>query len=145
MDWRVTTLIWIVRLVGLGLLVYVIHPTAGMLSFLWRELTTPPPQPNRSPFVPDPWNFADWMNYAIQAIPTVTLLLLALHLLLGGRWLIRRMLRGLDGSCPACGHQLPDGTATRCIECGFRFAQPRFAPPPPKPAPDAGPPKEPTP
>lgn len=130
MDWRASTLIWITRLVGLGLLIYVIEPSAKVLSFLWRSLTTSPPTTGNPFSAPKPWGFAEWMGYAIEVFPTVALLLLALHLMLGGRWLLRRMLRGLDGSCPACGHQLPDNGANRCTECGFRFAPRPLAPSP---------------
>ncbi|QKK09000.1 MAG: hypothetical protein HND58_13070 [Planctomycetota bacterium] len=67
-----------------------------------------------------PWDFVDWGFFLFGQLPPVLLFLFGLYCLLGGRWLLRRMLRGLDGTCPGCGHPLPD-SGTRCTECGLRY------------------------
>ncbi len=43
---------------------------------------------------------------------------IGLYTLLGGRWLINRILRGLDASCPSCGYSLRGVNSERCPECG---------------------------
>ena len=111
MDSFAKALVLVARLAGLGLFVYIMSPVRALVGEAWdlqhigglRPLTV--------------------VGVAVRAVPTIVLLALALHLTLGGRWLIVRMLRGLDGTCPACGQPLPD-QGTRCTECGFRFKRP---------------------
>jgi len=46
------------------------------------------------------------------------LLILGLYLFLSGRWVINRILRGLDGTCPHCGYDITATKGPRCPECG---------------------------
>jgi hypothetical protein len=138
MDWRVATLVWITRLTGLGLVVYFLRPVLLFAATLVGYVRTPP----MNGFAPTgtAWSPLQWVEHLLPALASVVLLALGLHMLLGGRWLLRRMLRGLDGSCPACGHPWPDAGAVRCPECGFgamvvvrrervaRSGEPRSAP-----------------
>ncbi|HZW09106.1 MAG TPA: hypothetical protein VFF69_04310 [Phycisphaerales bacterium] len=108
MDWRAGTLILVTRLVGLGLLIAAIEVTT-----LWiRDILTGVLYVQGS----------TWRSVAYAGLERVhgpLMLLLGAYLVLGGRGILRRMLRGLDGGCPACGHPWPDAGAARCPECGF--------------------------
>lgn len=116
MDWRVGTLILVTRLAGLGLLIAAIEITT-----LWiRDILTDVLYVQGS----------TWRSVAYAGLERVhgpLMLLLGTYLVLGGRAIRRRMLRGLDGSCPACGHPWPDAGAVRCPECGFGVAVVRRA------------------
>lgn len=116
MNWRAATLIWIARLTGLGLTVYFLAPLGRLFEQLLGYVR---PQVSQSMRAWRPSDVFGWLDFLLESLPTIVLFLLGLHLLLGGRWLIRRMLHGLDGTCPACGHPLPD-EGPRCTECGFR-------------------------
>jgi len=115
MDSYAKALVLVARLTGLGLFISVIRPADVLLGDVWQ------------------WQYQDQFTlgmvfgFLVRWLPTIVLLVLALHLMLGGRWLIRRLLRGLDGTCPACGHAPPE-RGCRCPECGFRvFVRDRHA------------------
>lgn len=109
MDGHAKTLVLVARLAGLGLLLYIVRwPLGALIDESWglqfvRGL-----------------RLGSVVGVIVKAVPVLLLLALAVHLTFGGRWLIARMLRGLDGSCPACGHAPPE-RGERCTECGFRF------------------------
>ena len=112
MDRYAKTLILVARLSGLVLSIYVMRPISALLGqeislFRVRDSTFG-------------WVLSNTLWNLLEFLPSLILLALALHLMLGGRWLIRRMLRGLDNTCPACAHPFPD-EGRRCTECGFRF------------------------
>ncbi|MCC7387543.1 MAG: hypothetical protein IT431_02115 [Phycisphaerales bacterium] len=109
MDRYAKTLVLIARLSGLGLFIYTAIGAQGFVAELWGLQFNPQ------------LSLSMVLGYLVVAAPWLVLLALSLHLVLGGRWLIARMLRGLDGSCPACGHALPE-RGRRCPECGYRFA-----------------------
>lgn len=48
---------------------------------------------------------------------------LGLYLLLGGRWVVRLITRGLGvpGMCPRCGYDVRGLDTARCPECGARL------------------------
>jgi len=117
-DWRVVTLIWISRLTGLGLVIYFLKPSHAAISSVFLKVKEPTVMFRGT--AQTPWDVLDWCLFLFGQLPPVLLFLFGLYCLLGGRWLLRRMLRGLDGTCPACGHPLPDNSA-RCTECGLRF------------------------
>ena len=48
----------------------------------------------------------------------VAVLAFGLYLLFDGRWVIGRILRGLDGTCPKCGYDLKGVKGGVCPECG---------------------------
>lgn len=52
------------------------------------------------------------------------LFMLGLYLFLSGRWVIGRLLRGLDGTCPRCGYDTTAVTGPRCPECGTSLPKP---------------------
>lgn len=43
---------------------------------------------------------------------------LGLYLLFGGKWLVRKSLKGLAGQCVMCGYAIEGNLADRCPECG---------------------------
>src|SRR5262245_61134316 len=49
---------------------------------------------------------------------------LGLYLLLEGRWVIGRIVRGLEGTCPRCGYDITGNQSGRCPECGTKLPEP---------------------
>jgi hypothetical protein len=54
----------------------------------------------------------------LSRVGWLALFAIGLYLFLDGRWAIRRMLRGLDGSCANCGYDLRGVAGAVCPECG---------------------------
>lgn len=67
----------------------------------------------------------------LREIQSLSMFAIGLYLLFGGKWLIRRCLRGLGNQCVMCGYptsQIKDG---RCPECGTRIESDPATPPAP--------------
>lgn len=67
--------------------------------------------------------------YLGNLIAPVVQFALGLYLLLGGKWLMRHCLRGIDTICPYCAYDISAVASDTCPECGFRFRIPTLEPP----------------
>lgn len=56
----------------------------------------------------------------LNRVGWLALLPIGMYLLMDGRWVIRRALRGLDGTCPGCGYDARGVQGGKCPECGIR-------------------------
>src|SRR5262245_61382417 len=59
-------------------------------------------------------------NESMEHIGSFAQLGIGLYLFLGGGWVIRRLTRGLDGTCPRCGYDTAGNQSGRCPECGTK-------------------------
>lgn len=107
------------RLIGLVLIVVSIPPTWWVVHRTVQGFAMGNGFDRLSPFVEYGRDdeIADRLGW-------VVLLGLGFYLFLRGRWVLRRCLRGLDGSCPSCGYDTQGLTVSRCPECGARIQAP---------------------
>lgn len=63
-------------------------------------------------------NFSQTPLLLVLDLTPVLFCALGVYALLGGRWLIDRVLRGLGATCPQCGYSLRGVNSSRCPECG---------------------------
>ena len=106
-DW--VTLV--MRLTGIVLAALSVFPLMGKLMTKFILLFA------SDQFVPSLLSFRNWTS----EIKLASQLILGLYLLLGGKWVIKLLFRGLggkEGYCPHCDYDVRGITSNRCPECG---------------------------
>jgi|GEM_PF-7079476 len=78
---------------------------SSVQSYIWANWSV----------VQAPWPV--YVEYVTRLWP-IAVFLLALYCFLSGRFVIDRIMRGLEGRCPKCNYDLAGVRANKCPECG---------------------------
>lgn len=63
------------------------------------------------------WSSYPWDRIILACWPIV-MCALGFYMPLGGKWLLRVIVRGLAGKCPYCGYTIHGLSTDKCPECG---------------------------
>lgn len=103
-----------VRLIGLLILGFGIGPIASALANFLPVLI--PPMAN----IATPR--AQILGAVLYIVSMLLTPLVGLYLLFGGRWIIAKILRGLDPRrCPSCGYDVASLNTEQCPECNAKL------------------------
>jgi len=112
-----------VRFLGLVLVVFAL-PTIGRVTHdVLQDFCMGTGWSHLSPFV----GYRSDEEH-LSSIGSFAQFALGLYMFLNGRWIIGRLLRGLDGACPRCGYDITGVVGGRCPECGAKLPEDQSRP-----------------
>ena len=109
-----------VLLIGFGI-PEVLRNTIGIMDLLaknggWTFITPYGSSTAFGPGTPSPYWLLFW-----QALPDLAQIALGLYLLLGGKWLLNKIIPSNRPYCHECGYDLSKNQSANCPECGVEL------------------------